>query len=68
MIPAASAMYAAELCSEKDRSEVEAFWRDRIANYAGGERTLKQALEQIELCARLRSAQEKTVAEFLAGH
>jgi len=60
--------YAAELCSEKDRSEVEAFWRDRIANYAGGERTLKQALEQIELCARLRSAQEKTVAEFLAGH
>ena len=60
--------YAAGLCSEKDRSEVEAFWRDRIANYAGGERTLKQALEQIELCARLRSAQEKTVTESLARH
>lgn len=58
--------YAAGLCSEKDRADVEAFWRDRIANYSGGERTLKQALEQIQLCAGLRAAQGQAVAAFLA--
>ena len=58
--------YAAGLCSESDRADVEAFWRDRIATYAGGERTLKQALEQIQLCAGLRAAQEQAVAAFLA--
>ncbi|HEX8013385.1 MAG TPA: M1 family metallopeptidase [Casimicrobiaceae bacterium] len=57
--------YAAGLCSEKDRADLEAFWRDRISRYAGGERTLKQALEQIELCARLQAAQEPAVAAFL---
>jgi alanyl aminopeptidase len=58
--------YAAGLCSEKDRADVETFWRDRIANYAGGARTLKQALEQIQLCAELRATQEQAVAAFLA--
>jgi alanyl aminopeptidase len=60
--------YAAGLCSEKDRADVEAFWRDRIAKYAGGERDLRKALEQIELCARLRAKQEPTVAAFLARY
>ena len=60
--------YAAGLCSGKDRAEVEAFWRDRIANYAGGERTLKQTLEQIDLCTGLRAAQQQAVAAFLAKH
>jgi alanyl aminopeptidase len=58
--------YAAGLCSEQDRADVEAFWRDRIANYAGGERTLKKALEQIRLCSELRAAQQRSVAAFLA--
>ncbi len=58
--------YAAGLCSERDRADVEAFWRGRIANYAGGERTLTQTLEQISQCATLRKAQEKAVAAFLA--
>jgi alanyl aminopeptidase len=60
--------YAAGLCSESDRADVAAFWRDRIANYAGGERTLKQALEQIQLCAGLRATQEQAVSAFLAKH
>ena len=60
--------HAAGLCSEKDRADVEAFWRDRIAKYQGGERTLKQALEQIHLCAGLRAAQGPAVAAFLAKH
>ena len=60
--------FAAGLCGGKDRADVEAFWRDRIANYAGGERTLKQALEQIDLCTGLRAAQQQAVAAFLAKH
>ncbi len=60
--------HAAGLCSEKDRADVEAFWRGRIAKYEGGERTLNQALEQIHLCAGLRAAQEPAVAAFLAKH
>ncbi len=58
--------FAAGLCSEKDRADVAAFWQDRIANYAGGERTLKQTLEQIQQCVELRQAQKEAVAAFLA--
>jgi alanyl aminopeptidase len=58
-------VYAAGLCTDRDRAEIEAFWRDRIAKYAGGERTLAQALESIQLCSRLRAAQEQNVAAFL---
>jgi alanyl aminopeptidase len=57
--------YAARLCSDKDRAQVEAFWQNRIAGYAGGERILKQALEEIRLCAAVRTAQESAVAAFL---
>jgi len=64
--PGAWPYYAAGLCSEGDRADVETFWRDRIANYAGGERALKQSLEQIHLCARLRATQERSVAAFLS--
>jgi alanyl aminopeptidase len=60
--------YASGSCSEKDRADVEAFWRDRIASYAGGKRDLEQSLESIELCVRLRAAQEKDVAAFLGRH
>ena len=58
--------FAEGLCSEKDRADIEAFWRDRIGNYAGGERTLKKALESIQQCATLRAAQEPAVAAFLS--
>ena len=58
--------FAEGLCSEKDRADVDAFWRDRIAAYEGGARTLKQALENIQQCAALRAAQEQAVAAFLA--
>jgi alanyl aminopeptidase len=60
--------YAAGLCGEKDRADVDAFWRDRITSYAGGQRTLKQALEQIQLCVGLRAAQGQAVSAFLAKH
>jgi cytosol alanyl aminopeptidase len=66
--PGAWPAYAVGLCSEADRAQVETFWRDRIANYVGGERTLKQALEQIQLCTALRASQEQAVAAFLAKY
>src|SRR5438552_12538725 len=54
--PAGWPNYALGLCSSQDKAEVEAFWRDRIAKYAGGERSLAEALESIDLCTRLRAA------------
>jgi hypothetical protein len=66
--PGAWSEYAAGLCSEKDRAEVEAFWRERVAKYEGGERTLRQSLEQIQLCTNLRAAQASSIAAFLARH
>jgi cytosol alanyl aminopeptidase len=57
--------YAGRLCSDADRADVENFWRDRIAAYAGGARTLAQSLESIELCARLRAVQGASVAAYL---
>jgi cytosol alanyl aminopeptidase len=57
--------YAERLCSDADRADLEGFWRDRIAAYAGGTRTLVKSLESIELCTRLRAAQGGSVAAYL---
>ena len=57
--------YASGLCSDADRADVAAFWKDRAAKYAGGERELAQALESIQLCTRLRSKYGNEVAAFL---
>jgi alanyl aminopeptidase len=56
--------FASGLCSEKDRADVEAFWKERAKNYPGAERELAQALEGIALCTRLRSAQGNAIAQF----
>ena len=61
-------MYAERLCTEKDRADVEAFWRDRAAQFVGAERNLAQALESIQLCTRLRAEQQKGVAAFLSKY
>src|SRR5438552_13275181 len=62
--PGRWADYASGLCSEKDRMEVEAFWKERAKNYAGAERELAQALEGIALCTRLRSAQGNAILQL----
>ena len=56
--------YASGLCSEKDRADVEAFWKERAKNLPGAERELAQAIEGIALCTRLRSAQGNAIAQF----
>jgi hypothetical protein len=57
--------YAERLCSATARTDVEAFWRDRIARYPGSARVLAQALEAIESCARLREAQQASLRAYL---
>jgi alanyl aminopeptidase len=47
--------YASGLCSEKDRADVEAFWKPRVNTYAGADRELAQALEAIRVCTQVRA-------------
>jgi len=47
--------YASGLCSEIDKSALTAFWSGRVKNYPGAERELAQAVEAIQICARVRS-------------
>ena len=58
--------HAARLCSDADRDQVAAFWRDRIGRYAGGAHVLAQSLEAIMLCARLREAQQPGLRVYLS--
>ncbi|MEP7183094.1 MAG: M1 family metallopeptidase [Betaproteobacteria bacterium] len=47
--------YASGLCSDRDRADVDAFWKERAARYAGADRELAQAMEAIRVCARVRA-------------
>ncbi len=47
------------------RADVEAFFRDRAPKYMGGPRVLAQTLEQIQLHAALKAAQQESVSDFL---
>ncbi|MDQ2961709.1 MAG: M1 family metallopeptidase [Pseudomonadota bacterium] len=48
-------VYASGLCSETELAEVEAFWKERVATYAGAGRELAQAAEAIQACTRVRA-------------
>jgi alanyl aminopeptidase len=52
-------------CDEEHRADMERFFNGRSTQYAGGPRDLATALEEVHLCAALRSAQEKSLAAFL---
>jgi alanyl aminopeptidase len=54
------------LCREEDRSEVEAFFKDRSSKELGGPRRLAHALEFIANCSAFRAYQEPSLAKFLA--
>jgi alanyl aminopeptidase len=55
--------YAASLCSREDADDVQAFFRDRAAELAGGPRNLSGAVEAIRLCAAKAEALRPAVAE-----
>ncbi len=50
------------------RADVEAFFRDKAPKYLGGTRYLAQALEQIQLHAAFKSAQQESLNEFLSHY
>ncbi len=50
------------------RADVEAFFKDKASKYMGGPRYLAQALEQIQLRAALKAAQQDSVSGFLSHY
>jgi len=52
-------------CSEAQRADVENFFGDRAARYAGGPRILAQTLERIGLCAAFKQKQQASLSRFL---
>ena len=52
-------IFASGLCTERDRVELEAFWKPRVSNYASASRELASTVESIDLCARVRTANRR---------
>ena len=50
------------------RADVQAFFKDKAPKYMGGPRYLAQALEQIQLRAAFKSAQQESVSDFLSHY
>jgi cytosol alanyl aminopeptidase len=57
--------FGESFCSEPDRAQVEAFFKDRIEKITGGPRNLAQALETISLCNAQRELHAASLAAFL---
>jgi hypothetical protein len=53
------------VCDESKRADAEGFFRPRIEKFDGGPRAMKQALEQLGLCATMKKAQTPGVIAFL---
>ncbi len=63
--PAGFSWVGAALCDDKRREEVNTFFKDRAPQYAGGVRTLAQALESLRICGTMRRSQTPKVDGFL---
>jgi alanyl aminopeptidase len=66
--PAGFPQLASGFSDDAHRADVEAFFKDKAANYTGGPRRLAQSLEQIHLKTALRAAQQESVAGFLRSY
>jgi len=51
--------FGSGLCTESDRAQLAAFWKERVARYASADRELAGAIEAIDLCARVRAANKR---------
>jgi alanyl aminopeptidase len=67
--------YAAEFpftsgafCDVSHRSEVQAFFQDRVQSYTGGPRNLAQVLEVIDLCIAERKSLAPDLGAFLKAY
>ena len=56
---------SAYFCTKRDRDRVEAFYAERSKEHQGGERVLRNVLEQIEICAAVAQAQAADTAAVL---
>ncbi len=56
---------ASGFCDLAHRDDASAFFTPRVADLPGGPEMLAQTLEQIELCAAARTAQEPSLTRFL---
>jgi len=56
---------SSSFCTTKDRDRVEAFYAERVKQHQGGERTLRNVLEYIEICAAVAQAQSEDVVNAL---
>jgi alanyl aminopeptidase len=52
-------------CSEAERADVGAFFRERAPRYGGGPRILAQTLERISLCTAFKERQQAALTTFL---
>jgi alanyl aminopeptidase len=55
----------ASFCDAKRRDELDSFFRDRVKDYTGGQRSLAQTLEGIDLCISARQALAPELTAFL---
>jgi alanyl aminopeptidase len=66
--PARFPSMAAGFSDAEHRADVEAFFKDKSPKYLGGPRYLAQTLEQIQLRAAFKSAQQQSVSDFLTSY
>jgi alanyl aminopeptidase len=59
------AMFIVPLCDEAQRADAEAFLTPKMAGLPGGPLALKQALEELSLCAAGRKVQAPSIEAFL---
>jgi alanyl aminopeptidase len=55
-------------CDAAHREEVDSFFRDRVKGYTGGERTLRNTLETIDVCMARKKTLGPSIAEFLKAY
>ncbi len=66
--PARFPMLASGFSDAGRRADVEAFFKDKAPKYMGGPRVLAQTLEQIQLRAAFKAAQQESVSDFLSRY
>jgi alanyl aminopeptidase len=59
---------AGAFCDASHRSDVQAFFQDRVQAYTGGPRNLSQVLEVIDLCIAQRKSLAPDLAAFLKAY
>ncbi|HYT32371.1 MAG TPA: hypothetical protein VEO37_07255, partial [Thermoanaerobaculia bacterium] len=57
-----------DFCDAVHRTDVEAFFQERIRKLEGAQRPLAETLEAIDQCVALKAEQQAAVSEFLSKY